>query len=230
MALLIESYQRLPGRRPEEDSASWAVRMQEGLEAFRRETAMRYTEGTLQRLLAEHHRVARRAAVLTLGMLGTLASNKPVAGRLHDRDSHVRQLAHDALWSIWFRADTDEHNQALQRLLRVRSPLKALAGLDGLIQKAPSFAEAYNQRAIVHFRMEEYQKSIGDCETVLKLNPHHFGAASGMAQCYMKLHKPKAALRSFRSAFRINPNLDGIEDTIRTLEDVLGEEGKKEDR
>ena len=230
MALLVEYYKRLPERRPDEDSSAWAVRLQEGLEAFRHEAAMRYAEGTLQRLLAEHHRDARRAAVLGLGMIGTLAASKPVAGRLHDRDSQVRQLAHDALWSIWFRADTPDHNQDLQKLLRFRNPQKALAGLDALIQRAPSFAEAYNQRAIVHFRMEEFQKSIGDCETVLKLNPYHFGAASGMAQCYMKLHKPKAALRAFRSAYRINPNLEGVEETIRTLEDVLGEEGKKEDR
>jgi hypothetical protein len=48
-----------------------------------------------------------------------------------------------------------------------------------------------------------------------------------MAQCFMKLHKPRAALRAFRNAFRINPGLEGIEDTIRALEDVLGEEGKK---
>jgi hypothetical protein len=46
----------------------------------------------------------------------------------------------------------------------------------------------------------------------------------------MKLRKPRAALKAFRNAFRINPNLEGIEDTIRTLEDVLGEEGRKEDK
>ena len=56
------------------------------------------------------------------------------------------------------------------------------------------------------------------------------GAASGMAQCYMKLKKPRAALKAFRAAFRVNPHIQGIEDTIRTLEDVLGEEGKKEDK
>jgi tetratricopeptide (TPR) repeat protein len=80
---------------------------------------------------------------------------------------------------------------------------------------------------VVHYRLGQYQKSIADCERTLKLNPYHFGAQSGMAQCFMKLHKPRAALRAFRNAFRINPGLEGIEDTIRALEDVLGEEGKK---
>jgi Tfp pilus assembly protein PilF len=142
----------------------------------------------------------------------------------------VRQLAHDALWSLWFRGDSPEHCRELQRLMRQRDPRRALVGINALIHKAPSFAEAYNQRAILFFRLEDFGSSIADCETTLKLNPLHFGAASGMAQCYMKLKKPRAALKAFRAAFRVNPHIQGIEDTIRTLEDVLGEEGKKEDK
>jgi tetratricopeptide (TPR) repeat protein len=114
--------------------------------------------------------------------------------------------------------------------MRIREPKEALPSFDALLKKAPSFAEAYNQRAILYFRMEDYPKSIADCETVLKLNPWHFGAQSGMAQCYLKQHKPKAALKAFRNALRLNPNLEGVEETIRTLEEVLGEEGKKEDK
>jgi hypothetical protein len=41
------------------------------------------------------------------------------------------------------------------------------------------------------------------------------------------LRQPKAALKAYRAAFQINPNLDGVEDTIRALERALGEEGKK---
>ena len=59
---------------------------------------------------------------------------------------------------------------------------------------------------------------------------YHFGALSGMAQCFLKLRKPKAALKAFRQAFRINPGLEGVEETIRALEDVLGEEGRRDDK
>ena len=61
----------------------------------------------------------------------------------------------------------------------------------------------------------------------MRLNPHHFGAASGMGQCFMKQKKLRAALRIYRRANRINPNLDGIRDAIQSLERMLGEEGKK---
>ncbi len=227
MALLVDYYRRLPDRKENEEPETWAVRLQEGLEGFKQEVTTRYTEGTLQRIAACPNAEARRAAVLALGLTGTMASNKPLAQRLHDGDSQVRQLATDALWALWFRADNVDHSHELQRIMRLRDPEKALDAFEDLIKKAPKFAEAYNQRAILWFRLEEYQKSIADCEAVLKLNPHHFGAQAGMGQCYMKLRKPRGALKAFKAALRINPGMEGVEDTIRTLEDVLGEEGKK---
>jgi tetratricopeptide (TPR) repeat protein len=230
IAILIEYYRRLPERRDKEAAQSWAVRIQEGLDRFKQEVTARYSEGTLQRLLNDSCVEARRAATLALGLMGTMGSNPALAERLHDADGQVRRLAADALWALWFRAESEANNRELQRLMRVRDPEKALAGYETLLSKAPGFAEAYNQRAILYFRLEKYDKSIADCEMVLKLNPHHFGAQSGMGQCYLKQHKPKAALKAFHRALRLNPNLDGVQDTIRTLEEVLGEEGRPEDK
>jgi tetratricopeptide (TPR) repeat protein len=229
-ALLIQHYNELPQPRTGENPKVWAARMQKSLAKFQEQIQARYTEATLQRLLDCPVADGRRAAVLALGLLGTMACNASLAAMLHDEDRLVRQLTADALWSLWFRGDTEANNRELQRLLRQTDNMKALAGLDALIKKAPQFAEAYNQRAILYFRLEEFQHSIADCETVLKLNPYHFGALAGMAQCYMKLKKPRAALKAFRSAFQLNPGLDGVEETIHFLENALGEEGKKDDK
>src|SRR5262249_23099599 len=79
-----------------------------------------------------------------------------------------------------------------------------------------------NQRAILHFRNEDYEKSIQDCERALERNPYHFGALSGMAECYVNLRRPRAALKAYRQAYRINPNLGGVEETIKSLEEALG--------
>lgn len=225
-ALLVEYYNELP--EPHGDAPkAWETRLRSALETFKKRVAKRYTEGTLQRLLVHPDTRTRRAAVLALGLLGTMAANPVLAARLHDTDRSVRQLAADALWSLWFRASTDANNQELQRLLRLRDTKKKLAGMTALIQKAPDFAEAYNQRAIVYFRLDDLPHSIADCERTLKLNPFHFGAQAGMAQCYMKLGKPRPALKAFKSALRINPGMEGVEETIRALENALGEEGKK---
>ena len=229
-ALLVDFYRHLPERGEGTDPAAWLAGLQKAVVAFKKDVAWRYNEGTLQRLLNGPDAEARQAAVLALGLLGTMASNKPLARRLHDRDERVRQLAANALWSLWFRADTPAHNQALQRLMRLRDRDKALAGLDALVQKAPGFAEAYNQRAILAFRMKQFERSIADCEKALELNPFHFGAQAGMGQCYLQLRKHKAALKAFRSALRIHPHLDGVAETVRALETALGEEGRKDDK
>src|SRR5262249_12179126 len=183
----------------------------------------RYTEGTLLRLLQMSDVAARRAAVFALGLLGTMGSNETLAGCLHDEDEEAARLACDALWTLWFRGDSPPHSDELHRLGRSRDLEKTLGGLSDLIGRAPRFAEAYNQRAIVYFRLEQFDRSASDCEAALKLNSHHFGAQAGLGQCLLRLRKHRAALRAFKVALRINPRLEGVAEAVRTLENTLGE-------
>ena len=174
-ALLVEYYEELPqlgsgGKKREAREA----RMQAALDRFKKSVQARYTEGTLLRVLDSGVPAARRAAVLALGLVGTMKANKTVAGMLRDDDRITRQLASDALWSLWFRADSDANSRELRRLIQVSDPKKAVAGLDALINKAPHFAEAYNQRATLHYRLGDFTRSIADCDRALKLNPCHF--------------------------------------------------------
>ena len=230
LALVVEYFQHLPERRIGETPEEWRVRLRAAGEAFRKRVAERYQEGTLLRLLANPDVTTRQAAVFALGLSGTMIASPPLAARLRDTENEVRDLASDALWSIWFRGDSEENTRELQRLLRTRDRERARVGLDKLIGRAPTFAEAYNQRAVLAFRLKDFEKSVSDCEKVLKLNPHHFGALAGMGQSYLQLRKNKAALKAFRAALRINPNLDGVAETIRAIENALGEEGRKDDK
>jgi tetratricopeptide (TPR) repeat protein len=229
--LILQYYQLLPEHRFEEEPADWPRQFRKALAKFKRSVAARYYESTLERMLHAPSADVRQAAILALGLLGSINVNASVAQRLHDEDPTASQLAADALWSIWFRADSTENNQELQRLMQLAAtdgdPAEILSGFETLIRKSPRFAEAYNQRAIFHFQRGDYARAIVDCEKTLRLNPFHFGAANGMGQCFMKQKKLRAALRIYRRANRINPNLDGIRDVILSLERMLGEEGKK---
>jgi tetratricopeptide (TPR) repeat protein len=228
ISLLVEYYNALPNAAGEIVAAP-RRRLETALEKFRQRIAGRYFEGTLQHLVESPDVRTRRAAVLALGLVGTMKSNAALAARLRDDDKVVRHMTIDALWALWFRADNEGNNRELQRLRQLPDNDAKRQGLDALVQKAPKFAEAFNQRAIFLFQKGELQKSIADCERVLKLNPCHFGAQAGMAQCYMRLGKARAALKAFRQALRLNPGLEGVEETIRALEEALGEEGRKSD-
>lgn len=229
--LLLDFFQELPHRPTDQASSEWSHKFRRKVHRFEKNITGRYNEGTLERLLTSRESEVRQAAAFALGLVGTMKVNHALAIRLHDEDPAVSQLAGDALWSIWFRADTVENSQELQRLVRLEvdnvGAETVLEGLDALIARAPAFAEAYNQRAVVHFRNGNFSKSILDCEKVLRLNPYHFGAASGLAQCFMKQRKFRAALRSFRRANRIHPSLEGVRQSIESLEKILGEEGKR---
>jgi len=223
-ALLVEYYEELPDPREGHPHVREAA-FRKGLAKFKQKVASRYMEGTLHRLLESSDPTVRRASTLALGEVGTMkASNALLARRLHDEDRGVRQLAAEALWSVWLRGHTDVHNRELQRLVDLRDRKKKRAGLDALIEEAPDFAESYNQRAIVHFQTREWQKAIADCEKVLELNPYHFAAAAGMGRCYLELGKHRSALKAFRKALRINPGMEEVKRTIRALESALGEE------
>ena len=191
------------------------------IEAFRRNVSSRYNEGTLARLLESGGLQARRASVLALGLFGGFGSNAAVARGLKDPDPTVRTLADNALWAIWFRADTPENNEALEK---VRTDINrgrfefAIEQAGRLIATAPSFAEAYNQRAIAYFFQGQFAESLEDCKSVLLRNPYHIGALGGMAQCQLRLGRREDAIKTFRRASKIQPYNQGLRQTIAELE------------
>ena len=91
-------------------------------------------------------------------------------------------------------------------------------------------AHVHRILAALKLNFNELDKAVYHQDRALSLNPHHFGAQAGMAQCLLNLRKHRAALKAFRQALRIHPHLDGIQDTIRALETALGEEGRRDDK
>jgi tetratricopeptide (TPR) repeat protein len=188
--------------------------------AFQDRVAARYGEEALCRLAVDSPGVTtRRASILALGSLGRFPRSNPVLGRaLRDPDPVARALAEDALWSLWFRADTPEHNRVLREVkqLTVQGQLnRAEALATRLIVAAPGFAEAYNQRAIIYFEEGRLADSARDCRRVLSINPYHFGALGGLAQCQLGLNQPAEALKTLRQALRIQPYNAGLRENVK---------------
>ncbi|HET6878590.1 MAG TPA: tetratricopeptide repeat protein [Pirellulales bacterium] len=195
------------------------------LGAFVGQVSRAYTVGTLEAMSERGPRIARRAAVLVLGHLAGYSSNHALGRALQDEDRGVRLAAEEALRGIWSRAGNEAQQAQLQLVVAANSARRyheAVARANRLIQEAPSFAEAYNQRAIAWYGLGNYPESIADCNQALELNPYHFGAASGIGQCYLQAGRPRLALENFRRALALNPNLEGVRANIDNLERTLG--------
>lgn len=225
MSLLVEAFDNLPEQEPGDDPDLFRAGSETALAEFRRIVRERYAEGTLCRILESHPDPRhRRAAAVALGLVGSMASNAVMANALRDDDERVRAAAAESVWEIWFRGGDGRQGSGLRQAIGLPDSDQRVAACTDLIREFPDFAEAYNQRAIQLFTRGAYALAVSDCEAVLRLNPYHFGAAAGMGQCYLRMNKPRAAVRAFAHALDLNPGLTNLRDVLDALQDSLGED------
>ena len=172
-----------------------------------------YSVGTLERLSEHPLREVRRAAVLALGFVGDYNANQALGRALIDDDRCVRILADTGIRTVWTRDGEPPHRQQLALIIRLIAAGQygeAIHRAGRLVDAAPWFAEAWNQRAVAHFNREHYAESIRDGHQALEINPYHFQAAASMGQAYLRIGNHVAALECFRRALRLNPDLEGV--------------------
>ena len=171
----------------------------------------------------------RRQAAAWMGEVGRMEDVSALVKGLRDPDPVVRALVEHALWQVWSRSGDPEVDALFQEgvaQMTQRDGPAAIATFSRIIEKRPEFAEGWNKRATVYFLMGEYQKSLADCDEVVKRNPSHFGALSGYGQIYLQLNQPERALSYFERALTVNPNLEQVERVIEELKGLLMQQKK----
>ena len=175
--------------------------------------------------LASADAAKRAEAVVWLANLGEMADAPLLEARLHDESALVRGFAEQGLWLLWSRSGEQALDELMARgvdAMQEGRHEEAIALFSEVIARKPAFAEGWNKRATTYFLAGEYEKSIADCDEVLKRNPHHFGALSGLGEIYLALERPAQALAWFRRALEVNPNLLGVEFRIKQIEGRIG--------
>jgi tetratricopeptide (TPR) repeat protein len=166
----------------------------------------------------------RLAGVDRLAEIGAMSDANRLLDRLRDNDARVRELSSLALWRIWSRSGDAAIDRLFATGVEQMSAAdfdQALASFNEIVRRKPAFAEGWNKRATLYFMLGQYQKSLLDCDEVLKRNPHHFGALSGAGQIHLQLGNLQSALEYFRRAVEANPNLEGPAQLIPVLEERL---------
>ena len=171
----------------------------------------------------------RRQGTAWLGELGLPGDAPPLIAALTDPDEVVRVLAENSVWQVWTRSGDTEIDglmlTGMEQMNRGDGP-GAVETFTKIIERRPDFAEGWNKRATVYFLMGENEKSLHDCDEVMKRNPAHFGALAGYGQIYLRMDQPERALTYFRRALRINPNMRGVQQVIPEIEQLLTERRK----
>ena len=166
----------------------------------------------------------RRQGVRALAETGLMADLPQLATALRDTDPLVRELAEGAMWQVWSRsgdATIDRLFETGVAQMQASQGEQAVETFSEIIRRRPDFAEGWNKRATVYYLMGEYQKSLADCDEVMKRNPYHFGALSGYGMIYIELDQPATALQYFERALAVNPNLESTRRYIERLKTLL---------
>jgi tetratricopeptide (TPR) repeat protein len=167
----------------------------------------------------------RRLGAAWLGRTGLMGDVPALVQALRDPDGLVRALADQSLWQVWSRSGDPDVDALFHRGLEQMQGDDAEAALQTfseIIRRKPDFAEGWNKRATLYYLVGELEKSLADCDEVMKRNPVHFGALSGYGLIYLQLRQPERALLYFERALAVNPNLDQIQAAVEALRDALG--------
>ena len=133
------------------------------------------------------------------------------------------------IWAIWTRYPDDQAiNRQMDRAIKMMNAGRlddAEAMFSAIISRKPAFAEAWNKRATVRFFRGDDAGSANDILQVIKLEPRHFGALSGLGMIKVRAGDLQGALQAYRAAQRINPFLPNIEVIIDRLGQKLDGRG-----
>lgn len=128
---------------------------------------------------------------------------------LRDAKNEIEAFGHEQeIWRIWT-APTDKQLSTMMETATEKmqqSDFKAsLVVLDKMIKHNPKYAEAWNQRALVNFRLKNYEASLSDIAATLKLEPRHFGALSGRGIIHLEQGETELAEQAILRAMRYHP-------------------------
>ena len=124
------------------------------------------------------------------------------------------------IWALWFVSRSDTVNLLMSRAtsaVESKDLDLAVKLLDAIVQIRPDFAEAWNRRATIFYMRKDYGRALADIREVLRREPRHFGALSGLGMLLQEFGDDKRALEVYRRTLAVHPRIQRIPDMIKSL-------------
>lgn len=136
------------------------------------------------------------------------------------REDTERLATTQRIWSVWcFHADAAAADA-------MRSVVEAFDSgeldhvgvtLDGMVDRWPDWAEAWNKRATLRFVEDRHTESLDDIARTLEREPRHFGALSGLGQICLGHGDLISALLAFERVLSIDPGVREVRQAVDML-------------
>lgn len=135
-------------------------------------------------------------------------------------DEQAAKAVEEKIWELWSRFDSPTAEVLLGQAVVAMGASENAASLeilDRIVASYPTYAEAWNKRATLHFALGNFEASLRDIDRVLDLEPRHFGALAGRGMIYQRQENWTAALNAYREALSMNPSMTGVKSAVQEL-------------
>ena len=139
-------------------------------------------------------------------------------------DDTIAKSIEERIWALWVVSRSDTANLLMTRVktaIEAQDTDLALELLNAIVKIKPDYIEAWNRRATLYYMKKDYGHSLADIREVLRREPRHFGALSGLGLIMQDIGDDKQALQVYRRALAVYPRLQRIPDVVKTLQEKV---------
>ncbi len=126
-----------------------------------------------------------------------------------------------AIERVWLKSGSDTADLLVNRAaaaMAAKDTETATSLLGSVVEIEPNWAEGWNKRATLRFLSGDIDGAMADIDHVLKLEPRHFGALTGLGAILQKVGFDKRALEAYRRALAIYPQQPEIRKAVEKLQ------------
>lgn len=139
-------------------------------------------------------------------------------------DDASAKAIEERIWAQWVISRSDTTNLLMTRVktaIEAKDLDLAIKVLDSVVKIKPDYVEGWNRRATLHYMKKEYGRALADIREVLRREPRHFGALSGLGLILQDIGDDKLALDAYRRTLAIYPRIQRIPDVVKTLQEKV---------
>jgi tetratricopeptide (TPR) repeat protein len=139
-------------------------------------------------------------------------------------DDESAKAIEERIWAVWIVSPSDTTNLLMSRAktaVEKKDLDLAVKLLDAIVKIKPDYVEGWNRLATIYYMKRDYGRALVDIREVLRLEPRHFGALSGLGMIFQDIGDDRQALEAFRRALAVYPRLPRIPDLVKKLQEKV---------